>query len=54
LQILSDFMQHTTDALNTLATHTHAGPPPDQEGDIAVKANTIASDNATRLKSMAD
>jgi len=54
LQILSDFMQHTTDALNILATHTHAGPPPDQEGDITAKASTIASDSATRLANMTE
>jgi len=54
LQILSDFMQHTTDALNILATHTHAGPPPDQEGDIPAKASNIESDNATRLANMTE
>jgi len=54
LQILSDFMQHTSEALTILATHTHAGPPPDQEGDIAAKASNIESDNAMHLTKMTE
>lgn len=50
LKILSDFMQSTSDALNTLASHTHAtSPPPNQSGDIAGFSSSIASDKSGRL-----